>query len=579
MGWEKNEKNGFCCERVSEGSQKPCPPQKKKVPSDSIPSLARHGHAPYQALHQRAPGASLLHSPDAGFSSPRINASQRTAACLRLSLTGPVARIGLSLACNNDASRRPRSRVKSPGLILRSLAPRLPRPFGPSLHPRYRFAPVAAASLRLARCVSASGRLGLLPQPPLPFRDFAPVRIDALAASAAFRPTFRIRPISSRSPQPVLFQDSSCGSPFQVRYVSGGLLFLKPLGTFPNMRGFAFFVNCKFPCFGNISSVFISRVSIRLRVEYAGFAVDKTSLAASVFAILVRRAKARHTPRRHRGFHRLAARSGVSGRPSRGRFDRSLDRIRSPPAGAFCPSRARYRGHRPGPAGGGRSARAPARRAGRLRFHRLLVWLQSTRIPRPGGFARTAVHLLLRPAGRHGRHSCSGFLPRSGALPDGSPLGRHSAHPLPSGRCRHPGTGGLRGHPSVFRQSREKLAARTLPRPGVRPGTPPGGALVRGSARSAAPRRRSHRGPLPPGLLDLRRPRLHRQRQRHHPPGRRHGNTRPGAVRSQRSRRVGSPRRARARRHLEIAVTVSASVAASPWPPIQKPERELPGHR
>ncbi|MGO9615938.1 MAG: hypothetical protein ACLP6W_05990, partial [Bryobacteraceae bacterium] len=27
-----------------------------------------------------------------------------------------------------------------------------------------------------------------------------------------------------------------CGSPFPVRYVSGGLLFLKPLGTFINMH-------------------------------------------------------------------------------------------------------------------------------------------------------------------------------------------------------------------------------------------------------------------------------------------------------------------------------------------------------
>ena|SRR5271157_289203 len=193
MGWEKNEKNGFCCERVSEGSQKPCPPQKKKVPSDSIPSLARHGHAPYQALRPGAPGASPLYSPDAGFSSPRINASQRTAACLRLSLTGPVARIGLSLACNNDASQRPHFRVKGPGLILRSLAPRLPRPFGHALHPRYRFAPVAAASLRLARCVSASGRLGLLPQPPLPFRAFTPVRIEAFG---------RFRSLPARLPNP-----------------------------------------------------------------------------------------------------------------------------------------------------------------------------------------------------------------------------------------------------------------------------------------------------------------------------------------------------------------------------------------
>jgi hypothetical protein len=116
--------------------------------------------------------------------------SQRTAACLSLSLTGPATRTGLSLACNNGASRRPHSRVNSPGLLLRRLALRLPRPFGHPLHPRYRFAPVAAASLRLARCVSALGRLGLLPRPPLPFRAFTPVRIEAF--SPFRRPSARL---------------------------------------------------------------------------------------------------------------------------------------------------------------------------------------------------------------------------------------------------------------------------------------------------------------------------------------------------------------------------------------------------
>jgi hypothetical protein len=55
-------------------------PKKGMVPSDLISSLARHGHAPYQALRPGAPGASLFRSPDAGFSSSRIDASQRTAA-------------------------------------------------------------------------------------------------------------------------------------------------------------------------------------------------------------------------------------------------------------------------------------------------------------------------------------------------------------------------------------------------------------------------------------------------------------------------------------------------------------------
>jgi hypothetical protein len=102
-----------------------------------------------------APGASLFSSPKAGFSSPRINAFQRTAAFYFFSPTGPVARNSLSLACNGPASQRLHSRVIGPGLLLRSLALTLPRPFGHRLHYRYRFAPVAAASLLLARCVSA----------------------------------------------------------------------------------------------------------------------------------------------------------------------------------------------------------------------------------------------------------------------------------------------------------------------------------------------------------------------------------------------------------------------------------------
>src|SRR5664280_2830789 len=58
------------------------------------------------------------------------------------------------------------------------------------------------------------------------------------------RPAFRIRPISSRSPQPVSIARSlGCGSPFLVRYVSGGSLFLKPLGTSPNMLLELLFVN------------------------------------------------------------------------------------------------------------------------------------------------------------------------------------------------------------------------------------------------------------------------------------------------------------------------------------------------
>jgi hypothetical protein len=47
---------------------------------------------------------------------------------------------------------------------------------------------------------------------------------------------FRPRPISLRSPPPVFFMGTGCGSTFRVRYVSVSFLFLKPLGTFYIMR-------------------------------------------------------------------------------------------------------------------------------------------------------------------------------------------------------------------------------------------------------------------------------------------------------------------------------------------------------
>jgi hypothetical protein len=98
----------------------------------------------------------------------------------------------------------------------------------------------------------ASGPLQLpqiarLTAPPAstPLRDFYLPRDQSVQQDLPpAKPAFRIRPISSRSPQPVSITRSlGCGSPFLVRYVSGGLLFLKPLGTSPNMPSHWFFVN------------------------------------------------------------------------------------------------------------------------------------------------------------------------------------------------------------------------------------------------------------------------------------------------------------------------------------------------
>ena len=72
--------------------------------------------------------------------------------------SGPVARNGLSLTRNGSRFHELHSGVKGPGLLLRFLARRFPRPFGLNLHNRPRFAPVPAASTAHARCAACDSR-------------------------------------------------------------------------------------------------------------------------------------------------------------------------------------------------------------------------------------------------------------------------------------------------------------------------------------------------------------------------------------------------------------------------------------
>jgi len=111
------------------------------------------------------------------------------------------------------------------------------------LHRLCRFAPAQAASMLLARCKTADQLHRLLFQLPLPFGTLTSLQIKA------FR---QIRNRSARLPNP---PDSlslpaagsisrvGYGSSFLVRYVSGGLLFLKPLGTSFTMLSGTFLVN------------------------------------------------------------------------------------------------------------------------------------------------------------------------------------------------------------------------------------------------------------------------------------------------------------------------------------------------
>jgi hypothetical protein len=93
--------------------------------------------------------------------------------------------------------------------------------------------------------------------------------------SAALRLTFRLRPISSRSPLPSI-SSVGRGSPFLDRYVSGGLLFLKPLGTFSTMIPSPFSVNEFCELRSRFSSAFIMPVSKWLHGISIGIIVDKT---------------------------------------------------------------------------------------------------------------------------------------------------------------------------------------------------------------------------------------------------------------------------------------------------------------
>jgi hypothetical protein len=109
------------------------------------------------------------------------------------------------------------------------------KPGSPRPRPLRRFWPVTASPNSPADCASClHSPSGLL----------RPSRSKHSAEFAACQPTFRTRPISSRSPQPVsITRFLGCGSSFLVRYVSGGLLFLKPLGTSPTMPSQPFLVN------------------------------------------------------------------------------------------------------------------------------------------------------------------------------------------------------------------------------------------------------------------------------------------------------------------------------------------------
>src|ERR1039457_4154795 len=203
---------------------------------------------------------------------------------LAASCPEPVAHNGFLLArtgCRLSATSI--SGVKAPSLLLRFLPSTLVvpvRPFGSTT--ACRFAPVAAASLPVTRCTSTT-RFGLpLRRSPLPSGIVTSLGIKAFNRVCCLPVHLTNPPDFLSLPAARPGESWGCGSPFQVRYVSAGLLFLKPLGTSSTMLPMCSCVNAFLGKLGSISSVFIRFVSNQLRRGGGARPVDNTRVAENV---------------------------------------------------------------------------------------------------------------------------------------------------------------------------------------------------------------------------------------------------------------------------------------------------------
>jgi hypothetical protein len=156
---------------------------------------------------------------------------------------GPATRNGLSLAHNGSRFREPHSRVDGPDLLLRCLAAswlcpvRLSAPQPIPVRPGVgRFVASGPLQSKPAAGLTASPvSTPLRGCCPPPDQSVLPVSLPVGPPSESAR--FPLAP-RCRS-----FFKCGCGSTFLVRYVSGGLLFLKPLGTSFTMLPKSFSVN------------------------------------------------------------------------------------------------------------------------------------------------------------------------------------------------------------------------------------------------------------------------------------------------------------------------------------------------
>ena len=222
----------------------------------------------------RSAGVPPFRSPKADFSAP---GSMLPGTPQSLSSTEPAPRNGLSLArngCPLSEASIPGSKVPACYFATSSSFPRPVRLLLPCL--RW-FAPVDRQLLRF-RPVAAllAGSLGCflcLHSPPGLLPPSGSKRSTDSAASAARLPN---SPDFLSLPAAGSISRVGCGSPFLARYVSGGLLFLKPLGTFFTMPLTPCFVNAFRALTHMISSIFIWFVSKRLHRIAVEFAVHKT---------------------------------------------------------------------------------------------------------------------------------------------------------------------------------------------------------------------------------------------------------------------------------------------------------------
>jgi hypothetical protein len=128
--------------------------------------------------------------------------------------SGPAARDGLSLTRNGYSFRSLHSGVNVPGLPLRfQLAVSTARSAFLLCYP-VRLAPVWAASLLLARCSFHGSLEDRSPSLHSPLGLLPPSGSKRSAGFAAFRPAFRLRPISLRSPPPVFYLPGSIASSY-----------------------------------------------------------------------------------------------------------------------------------------------------------------------------------------------------------------------------------------------------------------------------------------------------------------------------------------------------------------------------